>query len=618
MKAIHCQSIRSTSLLAALAVGLLFPCAAQGQTPFTYQGKLENAGSAFTGTVHIRLSLYPALENFSPIRTETMANVAVVDGIFTVKPTTFTAADFPGAVRFLNIEVSSDGGSTYTALTPRQQVTWTPYALHAATAATVTGNVPAAQVTGTLNPGVIGTGLIGGSVTFNPASGSPFNVNGNTTKILNLNSDLIDGLDSAAFLQKVGGTMTGPLGIANTATVNFGNQPRQMINLYNADYGIGIQGDTLYQRSSSDWSWHRGGVHSDTRNDPGTDGTQVLRLTGNDLWIRPGLTGITATPPRLMFGNLNVTNNQPYVSIGEAPNLVDTLDITSDKVRMLSNTTGVAPSMTFGATTGQHVVLFENSVDTYGMGVQSGTAYFRTGDQFAWYRDGDHSDIALSPGGGTTLMTLSPNGTLTAKGTESGFNVVNRSDSTQEWALYSRDSGDTGQFAIWNNGTGDVAAFSPNGNLYLVGELTTTVLTVRGGADVAEPFEMTKPEEMEPGTVVVIDEENSGQLKKSTASYDKCVAGIISGAGGVKPGLRLHQEGVMEGDHHVALSGRVYVKADASLGKIKPGDLLTTSSTPGHAMKVKDHDQAQGAILGKAMSKLDSGSGLVLVLVTLQ
>ena len=185
--------------------------------------------------------------------------------------------------------------------------------------------------------------------------------------------------------------------------------------------------------------------------------------------------------------------------------------------------------------------------------------------------------------------------------------------------MYSRNVGSVGQLAFWNSTSGsDVAAFSPNGDLYLVGEVSTTVMTIRGGADVAEPFEMTKPEEMEPGTVVVIDEENAGQLKKSTASYDNKVAGIISGAGGVKPGLRLHQEGVMEGDHHVALSGRVYVKADAAFGKIKPGDLLTTSSTPGHAMKVKDHEKAQGAILGKAMSALDKDTGLVLVLVTLQ
>ena len=59
-------------------------------------------------------------------------------------------------------------------------------------------------------------------------------------------------------------------------------------------------------------------------------------------------------------------------------------------------------------------------------------------------------------------------------------------------------------------------------------------------------------------------------------------------------------------------------KADASKHPIQPGDLLTTSDTPGHSMKVTDHGKAQGAILGKAMSSLEQGKGLVLVLVTLQ
>jgi hypothetical protein len=96
------------------------------------------------------------------------------------------------------------------------------------------------------------------------------------------------------------------------------------------------------------------------------------------------------------------------------------------------------------------------------------------------------------------------------------------------------------------------------------------------------------------------------------------VAGIISGANGVNPGIALHQEGAMEGGQNVALSGRVYVQADAAFGAIKPGDLLTSSNTPGHAMKVSDHTKSQGAILGKAMSELKAGKGMVLVLVTLQ
>jgi hypothetical protein len=74
----------------------------------------------------------------------------------------------------------------------------------------------------------------------------------------------------------------------------------------------------------------------------------------------------------------------------------------------------------------------------------------------------------------------------------------------------------------------------------------------------------------------------------------------------------------LESGQNVALSGRVYVLADAAHGAIRPGDLLTTSDTPGHAMKVVNHMQSQGAILGKAMSGLKNGKGMVLVLVTLQ
>jgi hypothetical protein len=73
-----------------------------------------------------------------------------------------------------------------------------------------------------------------------------------------------------------------------------------------------------------------------------------------------------------------------------------------------------------------------------------------------------------------------------------------------------------------------------------------------------------------------------------------------------------------DGKHPVALTGRVYVLAEASKGAIHPGDLLTTSSTPGHAMKVANHGKAQGAILGKAMTGLSEGKGMVLVLVSLQ
>ena len=173
--------------------------------------------------------------------------------------------------------------------------------------------------------------------------------------------------------------------------------------------------------------------------------------------------------------------------------------------------------------------------------------------------------------------------------------------------------------ALVDFGSSLVVNFGNDWGTTTIGGAVTEVKTLRitGGADLAEPFPI-KEETLEKGSVVVIDAEHPGRLKRSTQAYDRHVAGIVSGANGISPGIALHQEGAMEGDQNVALSGRVYVEADASASPIEPGDLLTTSDIPGHAMKVANHARAQGAVIGKAMSSLKKGKGMVLVLVTLQ
>ncbi len=158
------------------------------------------------------------------------------------------------------------------------------------------------------------------------------------------------------------------------------------------------------------------------------------------------------------------------------------------------------------------------------------------------------------------------------------------------------------------------------GNANTPGRVTTPILEITGGSDLSEQFDVTTASgEVEPGMVVCIDPNHPGKLLLSTEAYDHKVAGIISGAGGIKPGMLMGQSGTLaDGDRPVALTGRVWTWCDASSGAIEPGDLLTTSGVLGHAMKVTDGSKAHGAVLGKAMTALESGHDLVLVLVSLQ
>ena len=131
------------------------------------------------------------------------------------------------------------------------------------------------------------------------------------------------------------------------------------------------------------------------------------------------------------------------------------------------------------------------------------------------------------------------------------------------------------------------------------------------GSDLAEMLPAL--EGPEPGDVLVIGAD--GKLARSTEPYQTSVAGVYSTEPGFVGGQPM--EGQVEGTIPLAIVGIVPVKVSAENGPIQPGDLLVASSLPGHAMRAGSNPP-QGSVIGKALEGLESGTGTIKMLATLQ
>ena len=169
-------------------------------------------------------------------------------------------------------------------------------------------------------------------------------------------------------------------------------------------------------------------------------------------------------------------------------------------------------------------------------------------------------------------------------------------------------------FHLANTGPGIYGEGSPaglfKGNVVVTGNLNVAGDVILDGADYAEEFP-TGAEDIEPGMVVVFDDD--GRIRPCENDYDMRVAGIVSGAGGIRPALVLDRQA---DGLAVALLGKVWTMADAGIDPIRPGDLLTSARRRGHARRVDNPSEAFGAVIGRALTPLDRGQGLVRVLVS--
>jgi hypothetical protein len=169
--------------------------------------------------------------------------------------------------------------------------------------------------------------------------------------------------------------------------INFGDRYGEFLAFW-SPLSVGVQDNTLYQRSSVNFAWYKNGKHSDALLDPGEGGTKMMSLTD---------------------GTLTVSDK--FVAMGAATLKTS---LTVEGTSTLRKSLTVEGSLKFGSRLGELVSLWSSGETHYAIGIQHGTSYARSAGHFAWYLGGVHNDTALDPGGGRKMMSLT-DGTLTVE-----------------------------------------------------------------------------------------------------------------------------------------------------------------------------------------------------------
>lgn len=658
--------------------GLTLLCAAAGSPAlgngFTYQGRLKQSGAPVTGNVAMTFRLYDAAT--SPPGAQigasiTLPVVAVDDGLFTVALNSggeFGPAAFNGGARWLEVVV--DG----TPLSPRQQVTATPYALFATAPWSSDGSglyYNAAAV------------RIGTSATY---SGTRMVVAQSGAAGLNLRLEKPEGGQMLQLSDAVNYASYLSLDAAGDFSW-FGESPTSGVLVRGGNVGVGLTNPA---------------AKLEVLPTPAGRASEAIRASNNGDAL---VFGHTNSNYRSSLGAFN-NSGAPYLffhgehsavsdnaiqrdGLGAAP--IGFMHNNADALLVMSSPAG-APNSDAALGT----IMSLNAAGTVGVGTQapgghmlnvlsargaSGESAIKataavggalTNTEFAalanrgsgtWWaayakqgssaaagyfegRVGVNAPVPVSPlvvggainppyrgnvAGHLLVQDQVAGGRATIDFSDSAGSVKARlaAEITAGGSYLRLGTSNSYTTGITNDaltispaGYIGIGTTTPQTALDVLGTTRTQVLEIYGGADVAEGYDIGPADGVEPrpGMVVVIDAGHVGRLRVCDQAYDRGVAGVVSGANGVRPGLVLGQRGsVADGALPVANVGRVWCWVDADAGgPVRPGALLTSSCTPGHAMCVSNPVRSQGAVLGKAMSGLERGRGLVLVLVSLQ
>ncbi len=634
-----------------LLVALLFvagPLAlAQAPKTLSHQGSLEEGGVPVNGTRTLGFGLYTSASGGTAIWAEGHPNISVTDGVFAVVLGSTTP--LPSQAFFQPLWLEMAVGSTI--LSPRTAMTATPYSmglvLPIAAQAADSGALLSISNTqvggGQVNPTAIqgetahdtGWGVFGWATA---AAGSATGVRGQSASP--------GGSGVFGFATALSGIAKGIWGIS--ASTDGRGVDGQATASSGATYGVfgqsqstGGRGIYGFATASSGATY---GVYGESAS---TSGRGVNAFASAATGSTFGVFGqVQSTSGIGVRGYAAATSGTTYGVYGESAS-TSGRGVNAFASAASGTTYGVFGQAQSTSGTGVYALAAAGSGTTFGVYAQSnspngtgvsgraaattGLAVGVLGESNASIGIGVKGVANAVPAGQTPVVgvrgeagaTSGPAyGVFGLSGSASGYGLYATNTATNGYAGYFADQVRVNDALYVHDGSASSATIILDANFNGDGRVITEELEITGGSDLAEHFDVAVFPGFEtplPGMVVSIDTEIPGRLAISATPYDGLVAGIISGAGDVETGLLMGQRGsIADGDFPVALVGRVYVLVDADYGPVHPGDLLTTSGTPGHAMLAADRERSQGAVIGKAMTGLESGQGLVLVLVSLQ
>lgn len=622
-------------ILAVLAIVHFLPLLALAQIPpaLSYQGVLTEPGGEpkNDGSYAFVFRLYTVAEDGQAFWEESQM-LDLKDGLFSATLGSIVpigpqiAFDVP---YWLGVQVGTDAE-----LVPRMPLASVAYSFRARHAEQIAEGQVVTRINNLTDDIILqGAGgaavtVAGNVITITAAGGT----GGGVSAVQNTNSTL-------DIFNPTGPTVTANLRIPLDLS-GLTNSPGHILRAVNSGTGHGVVGEVISETSSSY------GVHGKTNS---TAGRAIVGHASAQTGAPYGVLGRSdAVEGRGVMGFAPATSGRNYGVYGqtfspEGRGVIGQASATTgDAYGVVGRTSSPQGRGVYGEAVSEINAL---SYGVYGL-TRSPSGY----GVFGYASSGSGTSYGIyglteSPAGRGVMghaiaATGTPYGVMGRNDANEGRGVYGVSTSTtgRNYGVYGQTSSPDGRGVIGHATASTGAAYgvvgrsnSPNGAGILgqsvnpngwagifQGKVSVNVLHITGGSDLAEPFETIHESVLEPGTVLVIDESHPGKLRVSTRAYDTRVAGVVSGAGGVKPGLLLNQDELFQGSTLVALAGRVYVMAEAIGDQIRPGDLLTTSDLAGHVKKATDRGLSHGAVVGKAMSGLESGTGLVLMLIGLQ